>query len=128
MKDQFRYLFLFALIIFFPGCIGFDPPNPLDGFPISFIKGQEQVGGDQITNRFIVAKKMFPLKNKDSNEILSFLGQPQQIKIIEKGISEDWVYVYYKNVKDIVHSGEGAFMVRFYRDKVIDVVRDIDLV
>lgn len=77
-------------------------------------------------NRLIVATKAYPMRGKFSNEVLSLLGQPQQIQVIENGISEDWLYVYYKaQLKERVDAEQGNFLVRFYHNKVIDIVRDV---
>ncbi|MSR76708.1 MAG: hypothetical protein EXS63_00560 [Candidatus Omnitrophica bacterium] len=109
------------------GCVGYDvPPRIFHWKPFRLLRSSEQVGRDQVTNRLFVAVKAYPLRGRFSNEVLSFLGQPQEIKILERGVSEDWLYIYYKpHLKERIDSEEGSFLVRFYNDKVIDVVRDV---
>ena len=126
MAKKSIYTLLFISILF-TGCVGYDfPPRVFNWKPFRLIRTSEQIGRDQITNRFIVATKAYPMHGKFSNEVLSFLGQPQQIQVIENGISEDWLYIYYKpSLQERVDEKQGNFLVRFYHDKVIDIVRDV---
>lgn len=112
------------------GCVGFDLPQPLQSKPYTYVKGGDQLGRDTLENRVLVASRLFPLQGRDSNEVLTILGQPQQIQVVERNISEDWYFIYYKNhvayvpkqVRKIYDQKPGSFLVRFYHDKVIDVV------
>lgn len=89
------------------------------------LRGSEQIGRDQITNRYLAAKRVLPLKDLASNEVLSLLGQPQQIMVREPNISEDWLYVYYNlQPKERLDSTQSSFIVQIYHDKVMDVVRN----
>lgn len=107
------------------GCVGYEfPPNIFARKPFTLLGGSEQVGRDQLANRLLVSKKLFPLEGKYSNEVLTYLGQPQQIDVIQTGISEDWLFVYYKGLQNRIDSKQDSFLVRFYQDKVIDVVRE----
>lgn len=117
-----------ALIPLCCGCVGFDVPQPLQNKPYTYFKGGDQLGRDTLENRAIVAMRKFPLKGRSSNEVLTILGQPQQIQVVERNISEDWYFVYYKNHIAYVpkvplqEDKPGSFIVRLYHDKVIDVV------
>ncbi len=115
---------LLVCALFLSGCIGIDiPPRVFAWKPFSLLRGSEQVGRDQIANRFLVAKKVLRLDGFYSNEVLTLIGQPQKIRTIETGISEDWLYNYFKiNPKDRMDASEGTFCVRVYKDKVLDVV------
>ncbi len=90
--------------------------------PYTYLKGGDQIGRDQLANRWLIANKSYPIKGKDKNEIITLLGQPQQVQVVEHRISEDWYFLYYKNYKTKPETDEGSFLVRFYNDKVIDVV------
>ncbi len=112
------------------GCTGLDLPQPFQTKPYTYISGGDQLGRDTLENRVLVAGKKFPIKNRDTNEVLSILGQPQNIQIVEREVAEDWYYVYYKNyvayvpkkIANLRDRQEGTFIVRFYHDRVIDVV------
>ena len=105
------------------GCTGYSLPPLTQIRPYSLISGGDQYGRDQIANRWLVAEKKFPVKGKDKNEMTSLLGQPQQVEVLEHNVSEDWYFIYYKNYKLAPSTPEGTFMVRFYHDAVIDVVK-----
>ena len=125
LKKSLYPLILISVLL--SGCVGYDfPPRIFNWKPFRLIRTSEQIGRDQLANRLIVATKAYPMRGKFTNEVLSFLGQPQQIQIIESGISEDWLYTYYKpQLKERVDADQGNFLVRFYHDKVIDIVRDV---
>ena len=122
--------FLPALFLLMTGCIGFNVPQPLQSKPYTLFSKGDQLGRDQLANRNLVAKSKVILKGRGSNDVLTLLGQPQQIQIRERGVSEDWYFVYYKwyvpynpsNKVDFPDQ-EGEFIVRIYRDKVLDVVK-----
>jgi hypothetical protein len=117
-----RTLFLIVLLLSATGCIGWNVPNPFQAKPYAYLRGGEQFGRDQLANRFLVGEKIIPIKGKDSRDILSLLGQPQEIQVIERNISEDWLYVYYKKYKTWPRTDEGTFVVRIYNEEVLDVV------
>lgn len=117
-----HFSLLFALIAF-TGCIGFGIPNPAQSKPFTLFKGGDQLGRDQLANRWLVSQSKVLIQGKGQNEVLTFLGQPQQIQVREHKISEDWYFVYYKRYKTAPETPEGTFVVRFYQDEVIDVVR-----
>lgn len=127
------------------GCTGIDVPQPFQSKPYTYISGGDQLGRDTIQNRSLVANHLFPVKGLEENEVLTILGQPQQIQITERNVAEDWYYIYYKDyvayvpkalykakeraaayssksVQKVMERKEGTFLVRFYHDKVIDVV------
>ena len=122
------------LVLLFPtiavthfACIGYDiPPHLLKEKPYTLLKGSEQIGRDQLMNRFLVVKGILLLKDAESNQILSILGQPQDIETYKQEGAEDWLYVYYKSYTGKTKGEPGKFMVRFYQGKVIDVVKDLD--
>ena len=73
--------------------------------------------------------KKLVLHGKNTNEVLTLLGQPQQIQVIERNVSQDWYFIYYKlyaaYMEKLPYPGkytEGYFVVRFNNDKVTDVV------
>ena len=120
--------FLFCTLLF-SGCIGWNLPQPLSNKPYTYFKGGDQLGRDQLANRALVGEMRVKINGRDKNEVLSFFGQPQEIEITERNVSEDWHFLYYKkyipyNPMNKVHppSDEGEFIVRIYRDKVIDVI------
>ncbi len=112
------------------GCVGYDIPQPFQAKPYTYIKGGDQLGRDTLENRVLVARRVFPLKGRESNEVLTILGQPQRIDVVERNTSEDWYFIYDKNhvayapsfTKKILEEKPGTFLVRLYHDKVIDVV------
>jgi hypothetical protein len=134
MKSKLFYILFF---IFLCGCTGFGVPQPLSGKPWTYLAGGDQIGRDQLANRLMVADLKLPVKDRNKNEILSLLGQPQNILMRERNISEDWYYIYYKkhipyNPKEKVpfkdkvfldNPDKGEVVVRFYNDQVIDVVK-----
>ena len=127
MKNIQSYLFRFAFLSIFclSGCIGFDVPQPFQHKPYTLINGGDQLGRDQLANRYLVANKLLPLvKGMDTNEILTWLGQPQTIQVTERHTSEDWYFVHYRRYKTMPETPEGLFIVRFFEDKVIDVVKE----
>ena len=107
--------------IFYTGCIGFNVPQPFSNKPYTYFKGGAQFGRDQLANRFLVAEKLVPIKGMEGNEILTILGQPQDVQILEKNVSEDWYFSYYKRYKTWPNTDQGKFLVRLYHNKVIDV-------
>ena len=84
-----------------------------------------EIGRDQLMNRLLVAKNALQITGLEPNQVLSILGQPQDIQVVDRNISEDWIYVYYKKYTPREYSNESQFMVRLYRDHVIDVIRDL---
>lgn len=144
MKNQ-KLALLLAMAAGFNGCVGIDFPQPFQHKPYTYVVGGDQLGRDTIQNRSLVATHAFPVKGLHQNEVLSILGQPQQIKVVEREIAEDWYFIYYKDyvvyvpktlykvrdktvpytpkgVQKVIEKREGTFLVRFYHDKVIDVV------
>ena len=144
MKLQ-KLIFLLSFSAIGSGCIGFDMPQPFQHKPYTYIVGGDQLGRDTIENRSLVARHIFPVKGLPQNDVLTILGQPQQIQITERDVAEDWYFIYYKDyqayvpnqlyrardyaasyspksVKKIIERREGTFLVRFYHDQVIDVV------
>lgn len=113
--------------VLWTGCVGYDiPPRVFSWKPFTLLRGSEQVARDQITNRYLVAKETLSLKGLYSNEVLTLIGQPQQIRPYVKNFSEDWLYTYFKiHPKDRLDADQGQFLVRIYEGKVIDVVRDL---
>ncbi len=87
------------------------------------LNGGAQIGRDQLANRSLAANHIVRLDGLSGNEVLSILGQPQSVQIVEPQVSEDWHFIYYKRYKTAPRTGEGAFIVRFYQSKVIDVVK-----
>ena len=116
--------FLYFLLLFVTaGCIGWNVPNPFQSKPYTYVRGGEQFGRDQLANRYLVGEKLIPIKGKDSRDILSLLGQPQEVQIVERNVSEDWLYVYYKRYKTWPKTDEGTFIVRIYNEQVLDVIQ-----
>lgn len=87
------------------------------------VSGGQQFGRDQLANRSFVASNIIALNGKESREVLTLLGQPQQIRVTERNVSEEWYFIYYKRYKTAPKTDEGSFLVQFYNDKVIDVVK-----
>lgn len=116
--------------IILSGCIGWNIPQPFQGKPYTYFAGGDQIGRDTLENRILAANSLFPLKGLHPNEVLTYLGQPQQIHVIEREIAEDWYYVYYKKyaaymprkIQNKIAREKGTFIVRIYQDKVLDVV------
>ncbi len=116
------------------GCIGYDAWTPLQEKPYTYLKGGDQLGRDTLQNRSLVAARLFPVKGMDSHDLLTILGQPQSIKIVEREVAEDWFFIYYKNhvaytprfipptKQKLSDNKEGSFLVRIYNGKVLDVV------
>lgn len=127
MKAQLTALLSTFLLA---GCVGYDIPQPLSAKPYTYIKGGDQLGRDTLQNRALVAKLKFPLKGREGNEVLSILGQPQEVHVVERNVAEDWYFIYYKDYaayfpkipKVLDADNKGSFLVRLYHDKVIDVV------
>jgi len=105
------------------GCIGLSPPHFLQMKPYTLFRGGDQLGRDQIANRYLVSMKLFPVKGLYQNEILTILGEPQERDIQKPGVSEDWYFVYYKRYKTWPHTPKGSFLIRFYQGKAIDVIK-----
>ena len=99
-------------------------PQPFDQKPYTLFKGGDQFGRDQLANRFLVADKMLPLTGFSGNEVLTILGQPTTVQEIQKGQSQDWRFSYYKKYKTLPKTEVGYFVIRFYHDKVIDMVKE----
>ena len=124
-------IFCIGFILCSLGCTGWNIPQPFQNKPWTYLHG-EQFGRDQIANRTLVAyTKKLIIKGKDPNEILTLLGQPQQIQVIERNVSENWYFIYYKThvaynpLNKVPYPGkerEGEFVVQFNNDKVINVV------
>lgn len=104
------------------GCIGWNPAEVLDGKPFSYVRGGDQFGRDQLANRWLVAEKKISIKGRESNDVITLLGQPQEIRTRQHKISEDWFFVYYKAYKTRPRTEQGSFVVRMYHDQVMDVV------
>ena len=124
MTFPFKKLAPVLLIAAFAGCIGFNPDEIFDKKPYTYVSGGAQIGRDQLANRWLVAQKKLPMKGKNQNEVLTYLGQPQNVQIVEHHISEDWLYIYYKRYKTAPETPKGSFLIRFYNDEVIDIVSD----
>lgn len=124
-EDMIRKKIFISFLIFplFCGCIGIGMPQPLQRKPYTLLRGGDQIGRDQLANRTLVADLKVPIKGLNSNEVLSILGQPQQIKVTEKNVSEDWYFSYYKRYKTFPKTPQGSFLVRFYHNKVIQVAK-----
>lgn len=123
---NYRYLHVLIVLctgLLFNGCVGYNPPHFLQMKPYTLLKGGDQLGRDQLANRWLVAQKLVPMKDKDSREVITLLGQPQQVEVVQHQVSEDWYFIYYKNYKTKPLTDEGSFLVRFYNDKVIDVIK-----
>ena len=126
MNTLLKKIFLFSALPALIGCTGIDiPPHIFKGPPYTLLRGSEQIGRDQIANRLLVADSHIKIQGLITNDVLTLLGQPQEIQIVEREVSEDWIYVYYKKYTPKSHSEPSEFMVRFYHDKVIDVVKDV---
>lgn len=120
---KFRQYFLLASTLWFlSGCTGFSVPHLGQMKPYTLIRTGDQLGRDQLANRWLVSTKALPIKGRDENEITTLLGQPQDIDSRNHRESEDWYFVYYKRYKTLPDTPEGSFIVRFYNGKVIDVV------
>ena len=104
------------------GCVGIGIPQPFSSKPYTLLSGGDQLGRDQLANRWLVAespaKKL--IEGKHSNEVLTILGQPQKVDVVERNTSEDWYYVYYKNYKTRPVTDKGLFIVRLYDNHVLD--------
>ena len=111
-----------SALVTFAGCTGFGLPGVSQMKPFSYINHGDQFGRDQLANRWLVGKKLVPLKGRDANEVTTLLGQPQEVQITKHNVSEDWYFVYYKAYKTRPNSEQGSFLVRFYQKQVIDVI------
>lgn len=109
-------------VLYLTGCIGWNIPQPFSHKPYTLLKG-EQLGRDQLANRLLVADLKAPIRGFDKNQILSLLGQPQNIQVLERDLSEDWHFVYYRRYKTFPSTPKGRFVIRFYRGKVRDVAK-----
>ena len=115
------------------GCVGWNVWQPIQGKPYTYFSRGDQFGRDQVANRTLAAyATKLILKGKDSRDVLTLLGQPQEIEIVERHVSEDWYFLYYKTyvaynpANKIPYPGkdsQGEFVVRIENDKVVDVVR-----
>jgi len=112
---------MLGLSILGTGCIGFHLPEFMKMPPLNLLRGGGQLGRDQLANRFLIAQYSRPIKGLESNQILSYLGQPQEIEVREKDVSEDWYFIYYKKYKTRPRTDKGIFIVHMYHNKVIDV-------
>ena len=122
MISDFKIPFLVILSFTFSGCIGYNPGEWIDGKPYTYLHGGDQFGRDQLANRWLVGENKISIKGRGPNEVISFLGQPQEIQVRQHKISEDWFFIYYKAYKTRPKTDQGSFIVRFYHDQVIDVV------
>ncbi|MBN1689264.1 MAG: hypothetical protein JW893_09195 [Candidatus Omnitrophica bacterium] len=122
-KAAFLLFLMLAVVCFQTGCVGYGLPHIFNEKPFTLLRGGDQFGRDILANRLIVANHMLPIKDMHKNEVLTILGEPQTIDITARNISEDWHYIYYKRYKTWPDTGKGVFLVRFYHDKVIDVVK-----
>ena len=123
-------LFLISIMFLTSGCVGFNFPNVFGWKPFSYLNKGTQFGRDQLANRHMIANSILSLKGKDPNEVLSLLGQPQEINVTEREVSQDWYFVYYKGYKaylsrhnDPASFDRGEFVIRFYHDRVIDTIK-----
>ncbi len=116
-----KNIFLGSALAAFTGCTGFGIPAVGQMKPFAYLRG-DQFGRDQLANRWLVGRKLIPLKGRDANEVTTLLGQPQEVQVTEHNVSEDWYFVYYKAYKSWPNSEQGSFLVRFYQKQVIDVV------
>ena len=96
--------------------------------PYSFFKGGSQFGRDQLANRYLVASRKVKVEGRNSNDLLTLLGQPQEIEVTERNVSENWHFIYYKkyipyNPSNAIKfpAEEGKFTVEFKDDKVVKV-------
>ena len=113
----------FTLLLTGPGCSGIQFPPPVFQMkPWTMLTQGEQLGRDQLANRYLVASDIVPINGWHENSVLNILGQPQEIDVQQHEVSEDWYYIYYKAYKTQPQTDEGLFIVRFYHDEVIDVV------
>jgi hypothetical protein len=121
-----RPAILAALIVVssFTGCTGWNPGEIMSGKPYTYIRGGDQFGRDQLANRWLVGENKLDLKGRDANEVITYLGQPQEILVRQHKIAEDWFFIYYKAYKTRPETEQSSFIVRMYHDQVIDVVRD----
>lgn len=119
----FKQTLLLALVtVSAAGCVGFDLPHFFQEKPWTLLQGGDQLGRDQLANRYLVSQKIFPMNGLDANQVLTILGEPSEIDVVEHDVSEDWYYIYYKRYKTWPETPKGTFLVRFYQNKVIDVV------
>ncbi len=126
-----KSILLLIVLASMAGCTGWNFPQPLQHKPYTYLMGGAQLGRDQLENRSLAANSKFPMKGRDANEVLTILGQPQNVEVVERDTAENWYFVYYKNyvsyvsenIKQKYDRNEGTFVVRFYHDRVIDVVK-----
>jgi hypothetical protein len=112
------------LFLAFSGCIGWNPDQLFDGKPYTYIRGGDQFGRDQLANRWLVGEGKLPIQGRDANEVITLLGQPQNIQVRQHRVSEDWFFTYYKAYKTRPKTDLGSFLVRMYHSEVVDVVRE----
>ncbi len=118
-----RKMALVLLGLTFTGCVGVNPPHLTEMKPYTLLRGGDQVGRDQLANRWMVGESKFPIQGWNKNEVTTLLGQPQSVKIREHRVAEDWFFIYYKNYKLWPQTEEGSFVVRFHQNQVFEVVK-----
>jgi hypothetical protein len=123
MKRKIAFIILGSYLICHAACIGVGVPSLVQKPPISLIRGGDQIGRDVLANRMLVATKAFPITDMHKNEVITILGEPSYIRVTERNVSEDWHYTYYKRYKTWPKTEKDVFLIRFYNDKVIDVVK-----
>ena len=113
----------------FAGCAGVSFPQPFQGKPYTYFSKGDQFGRDHLMNRSMVGSKRIGVNGFTTNEVLTLLGQPQEIRVQVRDVAEDWYFVYYKNYKPYVPSlkknvefQEGQFVVRFVDKHAKDTV------
>lgn len=122
-KTILKTLFSLLMVTLCTGCVGLiKVPEPFKRKPWTLLTEGDQFGRDQLANRSLVANDVIPLHGWYKNSIITTLGEPQEIKVTEREVSEDWYFVYYKKYKLAPRTDEGLFVVRFYHGKVIDVI------
>lgn len=123
MKRLLLGISLSFALIYQTGCIGIGAPHPFQARPWTLLSEGDQLGRDQMANRWLVATARVPLKGLDGNSVLTILGQPQQVEVQQRDISEDWYFIYHKNYKVPLQTKEGLFMLRLHENRVVDTVR-----
>ena len=122
MKKHILFI-LSALPLTLTSCIGYNLPHFIEMKPYTYFRGGDQLGRDQLANRMLVANAKVVIKGKNSNEVLSLLGQPQDIQVRERNVSEDWYFIYYKRYKTWLKTDQGLFYVRFQQGEAVDAVK-----
>jgi len=115
--------FLLLVCAVSTGCVGIGLPHIFQHKPYTLLTRGEKFGRDHLANRYLVASKLIAIEGWEANEVLNILGEPQEIDIQQRNISEDWYFVYYKKYKTWPKTNQGVMLVRFYHDEVIDVIK-----